>query len=376
MAVKLVELYKEIEPLYDVRLVTKSCFGKVIEWTHIIENPAFIKLLHGGELIFSAGIQYSSVEWMIDFVERLMEADAGGLIVTFPDGDEFPQEVIDFCNEKEFPIFSAQWDTSYMEIMRLFAEILLKNEQRDTNLVSALRNAIYYPENEDTYLNHFEHHGFYRNMKYVMAVLSCNSYRTSEGNKRLKQIARSIQYSGYKQVTLEEEDRLIIMFVESGEGSVKEEFQKLCDSDRKVYAGLGTEVFRLQDLKESYEHAFSAYQLTKSAISTNFLVYDQLGVYKVLLDMKHPEIGEIFIKEVLGELISYDEMNETDYMEILLAFFEHDCSILHTAEAIYCHKNTLNYKMNKIKEILGYDIMTNENRTRIMVAFYFMKMRV
>ena len=96
MAVKLVELYKEIEPLYDVRLVTKSCFGKVIEWTHIIENPSFIKLLHGGELIFSAGIQYSSVEWMIDFVERLMEADAGGLIVTFPDGDEFPQEVIDF----------------------------------------------------------------------------------------------------------------------------------------------------------------------------------------------------------------------------------------------------------------------------------------
>ena len=39
MAVALEELYQEIEPLYDIRLVTDSCFHKIIEWTHIVENP-------------------------------------------------------------------------------------------------------------------------------------------------------------------------------------------------------------------------------------------------------------------------------------------------------------------------------------------------
>ena len=92
--------------------------------------------------------------------------------------------------------------------------------------------------------------------------------------------------------------------------------------------------------------------------------------------MRHPELGEGFIDEVLGRLIRYDGEHETDYLEILKAFFENDCSVLHTAEAIYCHKNTLNYKMNKVKEILGYDIMSNGNRARIMVALYFMKMRI
>ncbi len=53
MAVALEELYQEIEPLYDIRLVTESCFHKIIEWTHIVENPEFIKLLHGNELIFN-----------------------------------------------------------------------------------------------------------------------------------------------------------------------------------------------------------------------------------------------------------------------------------------------------------------------------------
>ena len=93
-------------------------------------------------------------------------------------------------------------------------------------------------------------------------------------------------------------------------------------------------------------------------------------------DLRHPELGEKFIGEVLGRLIQYDEENGTDYLEILKAFFENDCSVLHTAKAVYCHKNTLNYKMNKVKEILGYDIMSNGNRTRIMVALYFMKMRI
>ena len=309
------ELYREVEPMYDMHLVTKSCFHKVIEWTHIVENPEFIELLHGDELIFSAGIQYTSEEWLMDFVQRLIEAGTGGLVLSLHEGSCYPQRIVDYCNRKKFPLFSSGWKTPYLDVMRIFASILLENEQRDTNLNEALKNAIYYPEHEAAYLHHFEHNGFYRNMHYIMAILSCHAYREGEENKRL------------------------------------------------------------QELEDSYEHAMVAYQLTKTAIATNLLVYDELGVYKVLSDLRHEDTGEAFIREVLGELIDYDEKENTDYLDILKAFFENECSIVHTAQAMYCHKNTMNYKMNKVKEILGYDIMSNENRTRIMVALYFMKMR-
>ena len=43
-----------------------------------------------------------------------------------------------------------------MKCMRIFSEILLKNEHRETSLAAALKNAIYYPENEDSYLNPLE----------------------------------------------------------------------------------------------------------------------------------------------------------------------------------------------------------------------------
>ena len=53
--------------------------------------------------------------------------------------------------------------------------------------------------------------------------------------------------------------------------------------------------------------------------------------------------------------------NRTDYMDILETYFENDCSAVHTARALYCHKNTLAYKLDKIKKVLGYDILKNDS---------------
>ena len=291
------------------------------------------------------------------------------------EGSCYPQRIVDYCNRKKFPLFSSGWKTPYLDVMRIFASILLENEQRDTNLNEALKNAIYYPEHEEAYLHHFEHNGFYRNMHYIMAILSCHAYREGEENKRLQELAKQLQYSDFRGVVVTDEDRLLIMVADKTVKQVQRIFQKICKQDMQVYVGIGDVVMRLQDLEDSYEHAMVAYQLTKTAIATNLLVYDELGVYKVLSDLRHEDTGEAFIREVLGELIDYDEKENTDYLDILKAFFENECSIVHTAQAMYCHKNTMNYKMNKVKEILGYDIMSNENRTRIMVALYLMKMR-
>lgn len=375
MAVTLQELYEEIETMYDVHLVTDSCFHKMIEWMHVVENPEFISLLHGNELIFTAGLQYTSEEWLMNFIKRLIDADAGGLVLSMHDGKTYPDWVVDYCNVNQFPLFASGWNAPYMDIMRLFASVLLKNEQRETNLNTALKNAIAYPENEEAYIHHFEHNGFYRNMEYMIAVLSCNAYRTDGENRRLQEISRELYYSLEHGIVVEEGDRLLAMVSEQGKEVLRKKLEQICKVDSKVYAGIGMEVPRLQGLQEGYEHAMTAYQLTNTAISTNILVYEELGMYKILSDLKHPRLGELFVREVLGQLLDYDRQNGTDYMEILEAFFENDCSILYTSRAIYCHKNTLNYKMNKIKEILGYDIMNNENRTRIMVALYFMKIR-
>lgn len=374
MAVELKGLYAAISPQYHVRLHTESCFGKMIAWTHVVEDIEFISSLHGEELVFCSGINFSSEEELKRYITELHRHHAGGLVMSFRGQETYSREIIDYCNELRFPVFSASWTTPYIDIMRLFAEILLKNEQRETNLIAAFKNAVYYPDNEGSYLSHFERNGFLRDMNYIVIILSCHTYDEESGNERLNKIEKSLRFILDHMIAYEENGRLIILAAGCPLQMVWEEFGKICRNDSNVYAGIGTVADGIRDIHRSHENAYTAYRLTKTAIPRNLLSYDRLGIYKILADVKEAAIYPEFVNETVGELMKYDRENHTDYMEILEAYFENECSIIHTAQALYCHKNTLSYKLDKVKKILGYDILKNENRVRIMVAIYILRL--
>lgn len=374
MAVELKELYAELKPQHEVKLHTRSCFQKTIEWIHMVEEADFARLLHGDELVFNTGLNYISEEWLLSFIERLDKVNAGGLIMALQDGHEFSQEVIDYCNMIKFPLFSASQRTPYIDIMRLFSKILLLNEQRETNLISAFKNAIYYPQNEELYRSHFESKGFFRDMEYMVIIVSCHTYDTETGNEKFGQIERELYPVLRTGIVYEEEGRLIILMAGRQRAKAANEFRRLCRREPNIYVGIGPSVKRMKDIHNSYEKAYTAYQLTKTAIPKNILIYEELGVYKILADAKESAIYPAFVRETLGKLMDYDKENGTGYMKILEAYFENECSILYTAGALYCHKNTIAYKMNKIKDILGYDILSNGNRTKIMLSIYILRL--
>lgn len=374
MAVALKDLYAELPEHYNIKLHTSSCFDKIIVWMHMVEEIDFIQLLHGDELVFNSGLSYRSEEWLKTYITELNKVHAGGLVLSLRENREFSQEIIDYCNAIHFPIFSASWETPYIDVMRLFAEILLKNEQRETNLITAFKNAIFYPQNEELYRSHFERNGFFRNMSYTVAMLSCHAYDSSSGNEKLIKIEKSLRYMFKNVIVYEEKGRLTILTAGCPVAQIQGEFQKVCQDDANVYVGIGTMATHMGDIYRSYENAHTAYELTKTAIPKNLLTYDELGIYKILADVKEKSIYPAFTQEILGKLLEYDAKNQTNYMEILEAYFENDCSVVNTSRALYCHKNTLTYKLNKIKEVLGYDILSNENRTKIMVAIYIRRL--
>ena len=374
MAVALETLYSEIDPAHHVQLLTKSCFHKMIDWMHMVEDMDFVQFLHGDELVFNSGINYVSEEWLQKYIGALNEKHAGGLILSMRDGVSISQETIDYCNELEFALFSARWSTPFIDIMRVFSRILLKNEQRETSLSAALRNAINYPENEELYRSDFERNGFLQHMDYTVAILSCDAYGTKQGNEVLHRIQKGIRNMLKNGTVCEEEERLIILVAGNTEDEVIHASRKMCRKDRNIYVGIGTTVHEMKEIHKSYNRAVTAYMLADKPLPTNIISYKELGIYKLLADQKEAEIYPEFVVETLGNLIKYDQENGTDYLKILTAYFENECSIINTAKSLYCHKNTMTYKINKIKEVLGYEILDNENRMKIMVSIYIMKM--
>jgi hypothetical protein len=374
VAVELEELYREIRPKYKVELHTESCFQKMIIWIHMAEYIDYIPRLHADELVFNSGLNNISNLWLENYIKKLNEAHAGGLIIALRKGRKFSQEIIDYCNEIKFPLFSATWDAPYNDIMRTFAMMLLSNEQSETNLIASVKNAIFYPENEELYLPHFERNGFFRDMDYTVLLMGCKGDEDQTDYERLQRIGKSVRYTIDKGIVYEDEKRLTILLGGVAKEKIRKTLNDFCDKQPDVYVGIGSVVRNTGNIHRSYESAYIAYQLARDGLGKKIVYYDELGVYKLLADIKEASIYPKFVQDTLGNLLDYDREHRTDYVDILKTFFENECNMLATSKALYCHKNTLTYKMNKIRDILGYDVMTNENRTRIMLAFYIIQM--
>ncbi len=377
MSVKLEMLYQAIYPDFEVRLLTASCFDKKIDWFHMIENKEFIYLLHGGELIFNTSISTESDELQIDFINQIVSMDAHGLIVSCREENAFSESVIEHCNEIRFPLFFASWDTSYSKIMRRFSEILLDHERNETNLIAALKNAIFYPENDALYINHFERNGFYSNTPYIIAVIGPSL--TKEASCELissKQFKNSLQYRFRQSLLYEEKERFILMTSDISLEDLKMELRLFCQMNPDIQIGIGHMVNQITALHSSYKNALLAFQMCNKVSFENPLCYDDLGVYQILANTKDSEIlYPAFIQNTLGKLILFDSENHTAYMQVLKDFFKNNCSITQTADATFYHQNTLKYKIKNIKEILGYDITTNENRLKIMLSLNMLEMQ-
>ena len=75
-----------------------------------------------------------------------------------------------------------------------------------------------------------------------------------------------------------------------------------------------------------------------------------------------------FHDETIGDLEVYDEVNNTDYVELLINYFENNCKVNETASSLYIHRNTVNYKINKIEEILDLNLSDIGDRSKVYLS--------
>ena len=74
MAIKLQSLYEAINNQFDVILHTNSFYDKEVTWIHTVEQGEFSHLLHGDELIFNSGLNFTSQDWLKEFLKSLKDA--------------------------------------------------------------------------------------------------------------------------------------------------------------------------------------------------------------------------------------------------------------------------------------------------------------
>ena len=94
-----------------------------------------------------------------------------------------------------------------------------------------------------------------------------------------------------------------------------------------------------------------------------------MGIYKLLVHIKDTSVLHEIYDETLGTLEEFDSANGTDYMETLKCYLENDSSVQEVARITFVHRNTVNYKLRRIKEILGCEL-NYEDKLKLMLSFF------
>ena len=139
----------------------------------------------------------------------------------------------------------------------------------------------------------------------------------------------------------------------------------------KTVIGIGTVAERLRELADSYKEAQTAIDVGKVFDTEKTIInYENLGIGRLIYQLP-TTLCEIFLSEVFKKN-SIDSLDQETLFTIN-KFFENNLNVSETSRKLFVHRNTLVYRLEKIKKLTGLDLRQFDHAIVFKVALMVRK---
>ena len=138
-----------------------------------------------------------------------------------------------------------------------------------------------------------------------------------------------------------------------------------------VLIGIGTIVTGIKDLPRSFKESQIALEVGKVFDTEKTIVtYENLGIARLIYQLP-TTLCEMFLREIFkrGSIESLD--HETLFT--IQKFFENNLNVSETSRKLFVHRNTLVYRLEKIKKLTGLDLREFDDAIVFKVALMVKK---
>ena len=139
----------------------------------------------------------------------------------------------------------------------------------------------------------------------------------------------------------------------------------------KAVVGIGTPIANVKDLATSFKEAQIAMEVGKVFDTEQSIIsYDHLGIARLIYQLP-TTLCEMFLKEVFkqGSIESLD----AETLFTIQRFFENNLNVSETSRGLFVHRNTLVYRLEKIKKLTGLDLREFDDAIVFKVALMVKK---
>ena len=139
----------------------------------------------------------------------------------------------------------------------------------------------------------------------------------------------------------------------------------------KTVIGIGTVADHLRELADSYKEAQTAIEVGKVFDTEKSIMhYENLGIGRLIYQLP-TTLCEIFLSEVFKKN-SIDSLDQETLFTIN-KFFENNLNVSETSRKLFVHRNTLVYRLEKIKKLTGLDLRQFDHAIVFKVALMVRK---
>jgi purine catabolism regulator len=346
-----------------------------VRWVHSTELPDPTPWLKGGELLLTTGMQLTGPKLQRELIERLADHEIAGL--GFGTGfahRRLPAALVTAAKARGFPLFEVPYELPFIAITeRAFARLLderyeLLQRTMVGDVLAEVLTGHLYPEDLQARLRPF-------GIGEQVAVLA---FKLADAGAGAAVVERTLARERVPSLVAIRAGLLCAVIDPDGApGSSPLEPVELARTIRAELAGRFAEVraaasrpVATHSLRMAFHEARCALEAVRlrNGSAPEVASYVDLGAFQLLLSLQDDDALSSYCRSVLDPI----ERGEGDYGDELVrsldVFIEHNGHWEKAANALFCHRHTLRYRIRRIEQLTGRDFSNARDRIEFWLA--------
>lgn len=383
----------------DIKLIAgKKGIYKRVSWPYICQTLNFSEWVNGGELMFLTGMNLElNDEILVKLIYECVEKDISGLVILTNSEyiKSISQRIIDTCNEVGLPLFDMPWKIKLIDVNKEIANYIMELSSKKNKEKELVFELLFSSKQDNEKAKNLATQGkFDIDKKYFVAVFILNERyenrykekyieieKSNSGCKKDKanfeQILNNIRSMLSKSnidaiVDIYDNHVICIIDVDSGKDyqNKKDTLTRINEKEYSYFYSkliIGSVYKDIYSIRYSYNECIKVNKLYKvNNWEFKYIDYKKLGFYKILFEVENSSKLEKYCYEVLGTIIEHDKNSQL--LKTLRSYLKNNCNLINTSKELFIHRNTLIYRLNKIKYLLDDNLDDQISKNDIINA--------
>ena len=360
-------------------LAGEEGLDRMVSWTYLCQTKPYRDHMNQGNfaLVVVDYVRFDleeAYQTMLELSELGISAYA---ISVVDDREPIPQRFLDTANRLKLPLFYVRWEgASFVDIDQSIGSLLMESEMQGKRTGDYLYNLLFGYDINAKYIEKISGQfglDFSTPHRVGIIVVDRKYGVNLEQDEHVYEyyantLNREVLSMEGKPLFMRFLNKFVLLFEATEEKKTEHELERIlreidsrppfqgCIRSTCILGGCYTDP---GSYGKSYQEAKSL--IPKKDILPNpkqkkVLSASAMGIYKFMFNSGNQAEIMNYCEDKLRKLEEYDHANGTFLQETLVAYYMNGFNISKAAEALFIHRNSLQYRLSKIEDLLGLEL--------------------